>query len=125
MAVSKFWPIEVLVTEIPPEGAMELTFTLEVVSAMLGRALACIVVDPDPTAVTGTAALVAFAGIVTLEGTVATVGLLELKLMVKPPAGAGDDKVNVRFWTVPVVRDRLTGVKLAVRPTTTVWLTDE
>ena len=94
---SKFWPTDRLVTEMPPEGATELTVTLAVVSTMLGRALAWMVAVPAVTPVTGTVALVTFAAKATVEGTVAIAGLLEFKLRIKPPAGAGDDKTNIRF----------------------------
>jgi hypothetical protein len=41
---------------------------------------------------------------VTVAGTVATAVLLELKLTVNPPAGAGPDRVSVRFCgIVPLI----------------------
>jgi hypothetical protein len=60
-------------------------------------ALAEMVADPPATPVTGTATLVAFAPKLTVAGTVATPVLLELRLIVKPPAGAGDERFSVRF----------------------------
>jgi hypothetical protein len=116
---SKFCPTDTLVTEMPPEGATALTVTLAVVSAMAGRALACIVATPAVTPVTGTIALVAFATKVIVEGTVATAGMLELKLRIKPPGGAGADKFNVRFCVAPPSIERLAGEKVAARPTVT------
>jgi hypothetical protein len=74
---------------------------------------------PAATPVTATVALVAFAANVTVKGTVATNGLLELRVTVKPPAGAGADKVSVRFWVAVPVIVRLAGEKLIARPTTT------
>src|SRR3954453_20732678 len=72
------------------------TVTLAVDSAMLA-ALARIVVVPAPNPVTGTVALVAPAANDTVAGTVATPVLSDLRLTVTPTAGAGADKVNVRF----------------------------
>jgi hypothetical protein len=46
---------------------------------------------------TDTVVLVDCAANVTVAGTVATLVLLELKFIVKPPAGAGEDRFNVRF----------------------------
>jgi hypothetical protein len=68
---------------------------------------------------------VALAAKAIVEGTVATAGLLELTLRIKPPGGAGTDKSNVRFCVAPPRIERLTGEKLAVRPTVTDCMTDE
>ena len=73
------------------------TVTLAVVSAMFGEELACTVAVPGATPVTATVALVALAAIVTVAGTVATPVLLELRLKVTPPVGAGADRFSVRF----------------------------
>ena len=92
------WPSPTLPlddTWIAPPGLA--TVTLAVVSATLGRALAWITAGPIPTPVTGTDTLVALAANVTVAGTVATVESLELKLMLRPPAGAGDAKFRTRF----------------------------
>jgi len=96
------------------------TVTLAVVSAMLGRELAWMVVVPGVTLVTGTVTLVALAAIVTVAGTVATPVLLELKLKATPPAGAGADKFSVRFWVAIPVMVPVLGEKLAVAVTCTV-----
>ena len=61
---------------------------------------------------------------VTVAGTVAAPVLLELRFIVKPPAGAGADKFNVRFWVAIPVIVRLVGEKLAVAVTCTVWLAE-
>ena len=73
------------------------TVTLAVVSAISGKALACRVAVPTPIAVTAITALVALAVNVAVAGTLATPVLLELRLTVKPPAGAGDESTNVMF----------------------------
>jgi hypothetical protein len=79
------------------------TVTLPVALGMFG-ALAVITAEPPATPVTGTFTVVAFAAKVTVEGTVATPVLLELRLMVKPPAGAcPPDKFNARFPVAPAL----------------------
>ena len=59
--------------------------------------LAVMVAEPAATPVTGTVTLFALAAIVTVAGTVAAAVLLELRLIVTPPAGALTDKLRVRF----------------------------
>ena len=77
---------------------------------------------PGATLVTATLTLVALAAKFTVEGTVATPVLLELKLIVKPPAGAGADRFNVKFCvSVPTIV-RVAGAKLAVALTFTLTL---
>jgi len=71
--------------------------TVAVVSAMFGRELAWMVVEPDAKPVTGTETLVAPAEKLTVGGTKATVVFVELRLMVSPPAGAGVERFSVRF----------------------------
>lgn len=71
------------------------TVTVAVVSAMLG-ALAWITAVPAATPVTVKLALVALAGMFTVAGTVAAAVLLELRLIVKPLGGAGDERFSVR-----------------------------
>ena len=83
------------------------------------------IVVPAETPVTATTALLKFPAIVTLDGTVATAGLLELRLRVNPPAGAGADNVSVRFWVLVPVIDKLVGEKLAASATVTDWLAVE
>ena len=68
--------------------------TLAVVSAMFGNWLAWITADPGDTPVTGTLVLAELAGIVTVARTLATNGLLELRLMVRPPGGAGTERIR-------------------------------
>jgi hypothetical protein len=45
--------------------------------------------------------------------------LLELRLIVRPLAGAGDDRFNVRFCVAMPVIVKLAGKKLNVAPTWT------
>src|SRR5579864_4847854 len=100
------------------------TVTLALASAMLGRALAWMVAAPGATPVTVTVALLAFAAKLTVAGTVAAAVLLELKLTLTPPAGAGADRFKVRFCVpVPVIL-MLAGEKVAVAATCTVWLAE-
>jgi hypothetical protein len=91
---------------------------LAVVSARFG-ALAWITAVPNATPVTGTGTLVAPAVKETLTGTVATPGLKELTPTVRPPAGAGPDRFNVRFCVVNPVIVRFCGEKLIVAVTCT------
>ena len=88
------------------------TVTLAVVLARLGE-LAVMVTDPAATPVTGTDKLVAPVPKLTVEGTVATVVSLEVRLTARP-AGAGADKFSVRFCIVPCETVRLPGQKLIV-----------
>ena len=72
------------------------TTTLVAVSATLGSALAWIVVVPVATGVTRTFTLTAPAANVTVAGTVAMVASSELRLIVRPPSGAGVARFRVR-----------------------------
>lgn len=63
-------------------------------------AVAVIVVNPADTPVTGTVTEVVFAGMETVELTVATPGLLELRLTCRPPCGAGPESERVAFWVL-------------------------
>jgi hypothetical protein len=75
--------------------------------------VARITVDPLPTPDTGTVAVVVFCGIVTVAGTVATAGLSELKLTVRPPAGAGPESVRVRFCVAVPAIVKVAGERLS------------
>jgi len=115
-------------TVTPAANVMEpglATVTFAVVSAMPG-ALARITVEPGATPVTGTVAVVAPAAKVAVGGTVATTVLSEIRLTVRPPDGAGADRVRVRFCVPVPVMVRLAGVKLIVgaAPTFTVAVAD-
>jgi hypothetical protein len=71
------------------------------------------VVLPAPTGVTVTVTLMAFGGIVTLGGTVATVGSREVRLIAWPLAPAGDPIVTVR---VPATLNRFNGFGVSEMP---------
>ena len=75
---------------------------------------------PGATLVTATLTLVALAVKFSVEGTVATPVLLELRLIVKPPAGAGADRFNVKFCVAIPAMVRLAGEKVAVAVTCTI-----
>src|SRR5262245_21042366 len=77
------------------------------------------VAEPGATPVTDTVALAVLPGMVTVEGTVATAGLLELKLTTRPPAGAGEERVSVKFCLAFLPRVRLVGEKPRVAATCT------
>ena len=98
------------------------TVTFAVVSAINGNALAWMTVVPSATPVTGTVTLEAFPCNTTIDATVATAGLLELRLIARPTAGAGADKFNVRFCAVIPVMVKFNGKKLRVAVTCTVAL---
>jgi hypothetical protein len=59
-------------------------------------AVAVIVAEPAAMPETGTGELVVFSPIVTVPGTVATAGSLEVSVTGSPPAGAGFASVSVR-----------------------------
>jgi hypothetical protein len=98
------------------------TVTLAVVSARPGSALAWIVADPPPTPVIGTVTLFVPDAKVTVAGTVATLVLLELKLITTPPDGAGTDKLSARFCVAVPVIVAVVGEKLSVAVTCTAEL---
>ena len=75
-------------------------------------ALAAIVAEPSATPVTGTFTVVDAAANVTDGGTVETPGLLEFRLAVSPPGGAGPDRFNVRFCVVATSMGVMLGEKL-------------
>lgn len=100
-------------TTMPPDvDIVWVAVTLAVALAMFG-ALAVIVTSPAPTPVTGTDALVLPAAKLTVAGTVATVGSVELRLAVSG-AAAGAERFSVRFCVVPSLTVRLPGQKLIV-----------
>ena len=84
-------------------------------------ALAVIVVLPDATPVTGTRTLVTPAPTETLAGTVATEGLLELRLIVRADVGA-EDNSRVRFCVAGALMLRLVGEKLIVIGGLVTWM---
>ena len=102
------------------------TVTLAAVVGKKGGSLAVITVDPNPTLVTGTFTLLVLAANVTVDAdSVATLVLLELRLNVRPPAGAGADRTSERLLTTPVpVITRSADWKLTPALTDTCWLAD-
>jgi hypothetical protein len=85
---------ELIVTEA---GVAAVTVILAVVLGTFGATvLAVIVAVPGPAPVTGTVTLVAFVANATETGTVATLVLLEARVMIRP-AGAGADRLSMRF----------------------------
>ena len=127
------FPVEPVVTVRLP-GVKKLLPPLETTTVTpafalgIPAALAVIVTEPTDTPVTGTATLVVLAANVTVAGTVVTLRLLELRLTGKPPAGAGPDRVSVKFPVEPALIVRLPGEKLIVSgpavPTVTSPLAD-
>jgi hypothetical protein len=83
------------------------------------EAEAVIVTCPAATAVIGTATLVAFAENVTDAGTIATAGLLLLRLTAKPPAGAGNERFRLMLLVPGAVTLIAAGEKLKAAPTFT------
>lgn len=104
-------PFGRVVVEITTPG---MTFTVAVALTIPGMLeLAVIVVDwLAVTPVTGTFTVEAPCGIVTVGGTVAALVLLELRLTTTPPAGAGPERVRVKFCDPPTPMVRDVGVKL-------------
>ena len=96
-------------SEMAPEAW---TVTLAVALGM-SCALAVIVVEPALTPCTATVAVVAFAAIDAVAGTFTMPPGLALRLTVSPPAGAGPDRVTVKFLDSVPVSVRLAGVKLS------------
>jgi hypothetical protein len=99
------------------------TVTAADVSATPGRALAWIVALPTPVPLINTVVLVAFGAKLTVGGTVATLASLELKLIVKPPSGAGTERYKVKAWVVVPMIFALPGKKVTRDATWTARLT--
>ena len=81
--------------------------------------LARIVVVPAATPVTGTVTVVALAGMVAVVGTAAVAADEELRVTVRPPVGAGPDKVRVRLLVSDPFSVIVAGVKLMIAVTFT------
>jgi len=74
--------------------------------------LAVICAGPGATPVTVTVAVFWFCGIVTLRGTVATLGVSEERLTVRPPAGATPpERFSARLDVVPAPTVSVSGEK--------------
>jgi hypothetical protein len=108
------WPSDTLVFAGTPMAPALATVTVAVASGILGKALAWITVVPNARPVTGTFTVVAPVLKLTVAGTVAVAGVLELRLMVTPPAGAALESVRVRFCVVKPAMVAVLGVKLTV-----------
>jgi hypothetical protein len=87
-------------------------------------AVAVIVAEPVDTAVKLTLTEAVWAAKVTVEGAVATAVLLDLKLTVNPPAGAGAERVRVMFCAPVPLNVIAAGEKLITAPTCTTWLAE-
>ena len=72
---------------------------------------AVITEEPGTWPATGTCEEVALAGMSTVAGTVAVALLLEVRFTVKPPAGAGPDRIKVKFCVDPLGNDTAGGVR--------------
>ena len=78
------------------------TVTLRLPPVMFGDVVLALIVDePAATAVTCKPTLVALASMVALAGTVATEGLLEARVIDRPPAGAGAERSRLVLSTPP------------------------
>ena len=81
--------------------------------------LAVMTAEPTEAPVTGTAMVVAPALMATEDATVAA-AVLDESVKTRPPAGAGADRVRVRFCVLPVLIAKVAGVRLIVAVTLTV-----
>jgi hypothetical protein len=95
-----------------------LTVTFAVTLPIFGSADAVIVVDPGATPVTAKVAVVPVA-MVTVAGTVAAAVLLELRLIVTPPAGTDAPSVRVNVAALVPIMVALVGESTAVVFTST------
>lgn len=92
------WPSPTLTPEGNPMVPMLCTVTVVVAAGTLGAVvLAVIVVDPVAKPVTANVVVVAPAAKVAVAGKVMIPVGLAAKVTVRPPVGAGTDKVRVRF----------------------------
>lgn len=96
-------------TLIPPPLA---TVTFVNASETFGSVPAWITANPIETAVTGTETLFAFGGNVTLEGTMATAGLVDVKLIVRPLETPVPARTSIRFCVAPGNKVRFCTKKL-------------
>jgi len=99
-------------------GAATVTMTLAGVT-FGAIELAEMVAAPAAMADTCTLAVVPFAAKLTVAGTMATLVFEEPRFTVKPPAGAGADRVSVKFCIVPAPMAIGPAGKLSAAPTKT------
>jgi hypothetical protein len=96
------------------------TVTFVVALAMPGAtAVAVMVAEPAATAVSNTLTLVAFAGKLTLPGTVTALVLLEVRFTVRPAEGAGAERFSATFCVVIPLIVTVGDAKLIVAVTCT------
>ena len=117
----KDWPRAVFRVAGTSMMPADWTVTLRVASGMFA-ALAWITADPADPPVTGTFTLVAFAGKFTVAGTEATLGLLDVRLTVRPLDGAGAERFSAIFDDVGPAIVKLGCAKLMVAVTCTGWV---
>src|SRR5205085_8007986 len=92
------WPGATITPDAMRISAAGFTVMLTTTLATLGAAGAAVIIaNPGATPVTGTIIEIVFGPNVTKAGTVATLELLDVRLTVRPEAGAGDDRGNVRI----------------------------
>jgi len=101
------------------------TITPTLAGVIFGALLLAVIVDvPLRTPVMGTFTVVAVGAKLTEPGTVAALVFDDPRLTVRPPAGAGADRVNVTFCVVPAPTLNGPAEKLRAAPTVTVWVPD-
>jgi len=101
------------------------TFTTTFAGATFGALpVAVMVVAPTASAITGTFVVVALDRKLTEVGTVAALRFEDVRLTVKPLAGAGADRVNVRLKGRPAAVDNGPCGKLSAAPTSTCLVAD-
>src|SRR5712692_60496 len=110
------WTLVVAGTLIVPGFT---TFTVAVASGMFGE-LALRTVEPAATPVTGTPMELLPAGKKAVEFTVATPGLVEVRLTRMPPGGAALESDSVMFCVVVPVMVRVAGDHVRPKPTSAV-----
>jgi hypothetical protein len=110
-------------TVIPDARAIServVTVTVALADATFGAVVvAAITAVPAPAAVTGTLTVVAFAGKLTVDGTPATFVLLDVRETMRPVAGAGAERVNVKFSVLLLWIVTLEGAKASAATTLT------
>jgi hypothetical protein len=120
-------PVSDVVMMLSGPADAEVTVTpAEALTTFGALVLAVIMSYPSATPVTGTFALVAPALKVTVDGTVAMAVFCELRLTVRPPAGAGAESARFRFraWEEPAATLPTLGWKARLAPTLTDWLAE-
>jgi hypothetical protein len=120
--LTKFVPVSVIVVPTLPDvgvklvrvGAAGMTVRMLVAEVKPGAEAVRFTV-PGATPATGTGTATVPAGIKTLGGTVAMLGLALSRVTRTPPAGAGDGSWAVRVPVVPATRVKVPGVRVRGR----------